>query len=195
MFLSLILLLPPSQTISSYLHSSLLLLLHCLTPSLSFFFSSLANTPTLLSLSLSLSSVPLFSLKTFPFLSLVSFLSHPPALPLSFVSYYYYYYSFLSSLLPPSLWFPFGHTAKPTLLFFSSLPLSLPPSSPLSFPLVHGHTANSTLLFSFLPLTSFPLVSPFSNHSTVTLRAAGLTADTVAEWTRPADETRQHTRQ
>lgn len=35
------------------------------------------------------------------------------------------------------------------------------------------------------PLTSFPLVSPFSNHSTVTLLEAGFTADIVAEWTRP----------
>lgn len=33
--------------------------------------------------------------------------------------------------------------------------------------------------------TSFPLVSPFSNHSTVTLLVAGLTAEQVAEWTRP----------
>ena len=33
--------------------------------------------------------------------------------------------------------------------------------------------------------TSLPLVSPPSNHSTVTLRAGRLTPDTRAEWIRP----------
>jgi len=34
-------------------------------------------------------------------------------------------------------------------------------------------------------LTSFPLVSPFSNHSTVTVRESQLSPLTMAECTRP----------
>ena len=36
-------------------------------------------------------------------------------------------------------------------------------------------------------LTSLPLVSPLSNHSTVTLFVSTLMPDTTAEWIRPAD--------
>ena len=35
--------------------------------------------------------------------------------------------------------------------------------------------------------TSLPLVSPLSNHSTVTLFVSTLMPDTTAEWIRPAD--------
>ena len=37
-------------------------------------------------------------------------------------------------------------------------------------------------------LTSFPLVSPLSNHSTVTLLVSKLIPDTTAEWMRPEDK-------
>ena len=39
-----------------------------------------------------------------------------------------------------------------------------------------------------ISLTSFPFVSPLSNHSTVTLRVSGLMPDTTAEWMRPGKE-------
>ena len=40
-------------------------------------------------------------------------------------------------------------------------------------------------------LTSFPLVSPRSNHSTVTDLVSGLMPDTTAEWIRPAEGERK----
>ena len=47
--------------------------------------------------------------------------------------------------------------------------------------------ANQTLQIIF---TSFPLVSPFSNHSTVTLSVASLSPLIQAECTRPVDKKR-----
>ena len=37
-------------------------------------------------------------------------------------------------------------------------------------------------------ITSFPLVSPLSNHSTVTLFVSTLIPETTAEWIRPGEE-------
>lgn len=42
-----------------------------------------------------------------------------------------------------------------------------------------------------LGLTSLPLVSPCSNHSTVTLRVSGFIPETTAEWMRPGKKERE----
>lgn len=43
----------------------------------------------------------------------------------------------------------------------------------------YASTITRTILSQWL--TSFPLVSPFSNHSTVTVRCSQLTPETIAE--------------